>query len=789
MNTRFEEQFLDYLEGRLPDTELRAFEEALQSDAGLRAALADYKAIMGVESAIAQTSASPHSSFSVKVMQSIEAGDSLAPSGIFTRFFMFMQQHRRMLAGSLATFATLIIVVRLSFDTSMRSAALRGVPRSDLVELESSRMKEAGASSEALQSGVSRGPVVPQAASLADASKKDEGSYPGNQKFESQPIIAKEKASSSSSAARAVDSKSISSLSDNSLASSEQDLIRIEPEKAVQERDRNSAVLGKAIDRLQETASHSTAGAPMVGNRGAAVRFDDRRIAAASLGSSTGMPGWIQQEPSNESYNTAVEGGRVLVKTEPVSTFSIDVDTASYSNVRRMVRSGQLPPADAVRIEEMINYFDYQYPVQYERPFTLSYEMAPSPLDQSRYLLKLGIKARDVEPNAKGWNLVFLVDVSGSMSDNNKLPLLKRALPVLVDRMRPEDRLAIVTYAGNAGVALESTSGNEKYRILNAIDNLSSGGSTNGAGGIRLAYDIARQHRIEGGVNRVILATDGDFNVGVTSQQDLIRMIEQERRSGITLTTIGVGEGNLKDGTLEQLADKGNGNYFYLDSFNEARKVLQTDLVGNMEVVAKDVKLQIEFNPEQVVEYRLMGYDNRRLENRDFNNDAIDAGEIGSGHTVTAMYELVLKNSEAAKQLEEELRYQKAAAERESKSSEAHNGELAFLKIRFKRPDANNSELIQYPILASDIRRDAQQTSSDFRFAAAVAYFGHLLKQSQYPGNYSMQDVIQLAQGAKGSDAKGYRQEFVELAKDAAVLLQRSQPQVRPLAEDRRRYP
>ena len=301
-------------------------------------------------------------------------------------------------------------------------------------------------------------------------------------------------------------------------------------------------------------------------------------------------------------YNSYVENSWITVSQEPKSTFSIDVDTASYANVRRFLRNGQLPPSDAVRIEEFLNYFDYNYPIQTEQPFSLTYEIAPSPLEPDRHLLKLGIKARDAARSDLGWNLVFLVDVSGSMSPQERLPLVKQALRILVDKMRPEDRIAIVTYAGSAGLVLDSTAGSEKSKILTAIEALGPGGSTYGSAGIKLAYEIAERNRKAGAVNRVILATDGDFNVGVTSQSELVRMIGGKRVSGITLTTIGVGTDNYKDGTLEQLANKGNGNYFYLDSLREARKVMETNLTANMEVVAKDVKLQIEFNPAHVRE-------------------------------------------------------------------------------------------------------------------------------------------------------------------------------------------
>ncbi len=472
--------------------------------------------------------------------------------------------------------------------------------------------------------------------------------------------------------------------------------------------------------------------------------------------------------PSGEQYRQYGENPRIAVATQPVSTFSIDVDTGAYTNVRRFLTNGALPPRDAVRIEEFINYFSYSYPKQYERPFSMSAEIAPSPLDSERYLLKLGVRARDVERSEKGWNLVFLVDVSGSMDEPNKLPLVKQMLKLLVHEMRPTDRVAIVTYAGEAGVLLDSTSVNERERILQAIESLGAGGSTNGSGGIMAAYRVAETQRVPGGVSRVILATDGDFNVGISSFDELMRLIEEKRRSGITLTTLGFGTGNYQEANMEQLANRGNGNYFYIDSFREARHVIEEGLAGAMEVVAKDVKLQIEFNPAQVIEYRLIGYDNRKLANEDFQNDAVDAGEIGSGHTVTALYEIVLKGTPLANRLDQGRRYLPAPTALPEPAQRA--SELAFLKVRYKEPEGSVSKLLEFPIAASLVQSDAQRASHDFRFAAAVSYFGALLRHSTYVGNYSLKDVLELARAAKGEDANGSRQEFIELVKSAAAV-------------------
>jgi Ca-activated chloride channel family protein len=495
-------------------------------------------------------------------------------------------------------------------------------------------------------------------------------------------------------------------------------------------------------------------------------RFDTR--CRASSCSNT----YVQSATETAQYNQYQENVFIDVAQEAMSTFSIDVDTASYSNARRFLQAGRLPPQDAIRVEEFINYFDYSYPTHNEKPFTASYEIAPSPLKPDRYLLKLGVKARDPRPSETPWNLVFLVDVSGSMQPDNRLPLVKKALRILVERMRPYDRIALVTYAGVACNPLSSTSGTEKKKILAAIDQLGAGGSTNGSGGIELAYDIAERNVVKGGVNRVILATDGDFNVGVNSQHDLIKLIEEKRKSGVSLTTIGVGDDNLHDGTLEQLADHGDGNYFYLDTLREARKVMEDDLTKNMEVVAKDVKLQLEFNPKHVKQYRLVGYDNRTLAKEEFNNDKIDAGEIGPGHTVTAIYELVLADSNVSLSDTVSYRYQKSAPtpQRINEGDQSTSNELAFLKIRYKEPTGTDSKLLQYALETAKVQKDLDRVSSDFKFAAAVTYFAELLRHSRYAGSMTYRQIAELAQKSRGEDPLGYRQEFIELVKNAAAL-------------------
>ena len=465
----------------------------------------------------------------------------------------------------------------------------------------------------------------------------------------------------------------------------------------------------------------------------------------------------------NEKYAHLDQNGILQVSEHPVSTFSIDVDTGGYSNVRRMLKAGQLPQQDAVRIEEMINYFTYDYPLPQDKnvPFSVTTEIAPSPWNQHTHLLQIGIKGQDIAkqmlPPA---NLVFLIDVSGSMGPAERLPLLQSALKLLTKQLREQDRVAIVVYAGASGVVLEPT--NDKAKILAALSRLQSGGSTNGAAGIELAYAVAKQAYIPGGINRVLLATDGDFNVGTVSFEALKSLIEEKRKSGISLTTLGFGMGgyngerNYNDRLMEQLADAGNGNYAFIDTLNEAQKVLVDEMSSTLNAIAKDVKIQIEFNPDVVAEYRLIGYENRALKREDFNNDKIDAGEIGAGHSVTALYEIALRGSKGAAL--QPLRYQATV-----KETSAKGDEIAHLRLRYKAPNGDDSQLLEWPLQRSAIKGEIAQTSERMRFAAAVAGFGQLLKGGKYTGNFGFGDVAKLAQGARGDDRFGYRGEFLSL--------------------------
>src|SRR5438270_797314 len=465
-----------------------------------------------------------------------------------------------------------------------------------------------------------------------------------------------------------------------------------------------------------------------------------------------------------EEYGRFEENAFLKVTDNPLSTFSIDVDRASYSNVRRFLRDGQRPPRDAVRIEEMINYFTYDYPEPAGgQPFSVTTEIARAPWNEKNRLLLIGLQGRhmktaDLPPN----NLVFLIDVSGSMDEPDKLPLLKRSLELLVDQLRPQDRVAIVVYAGNAGLVLPSTPASNKGAINGAIEQLEAGGSTAGGEGIVLAYKVAKENFLENGNNRVILATDGDFNVGLSSDGELEQLIEQKRRDRIFLTVLGFGTGNIKDSKMELLADKGNGNYAYVDTLAEARKVLVQEMGATLFTIAKDVKIQIEFNPAHVAAYRLIGYENRLLRNEDFNNDAKDAGDIGAGHSVTALYELVPPGGEIPGGGNvDALKYQ-------AQTATSSSPEMLTLKLRYKDPDSETSKLIAQPLL--DAHGDIATASDSLRFAAAVAELGMLLRDSKYKGNASYDEARQLAQKSLGRDVEGYRADFLAMISAASRL-------------------
>ena len=466
----------------------------------------------------------------------------------------------------------------------------------------------------------------------------------------------------------------------------------------------------------------------------------------------------------DEKYAEIDENPFLETSRAPLSTFSIDVDTASYANVRRYLNDGALPPKDAVRIEELINYFEYDYPTPVgDVPFSVTTEIATAPWNPKHRIVSIGLQGKKVAlDNVPPSNLVFLLDVSGSMNDARKLPLLKDALRILVNQLSSKDKVAIVVYAGKSGLVLPSTSADNKSEIFNALGNLNAGGSTNGGQGIQLAYKVAQDNFIANGNNRVILATDGDFNVGLKSDDELVRMIEHNRTSGIFLSVLGFGTGNTNDSMMEKLADKGNGNYAYIDSQEEARKALGSQVAGTLYAIAKDVKIQVEFNPAKVAGYRLIGYENRLLANRDFNDDRKDAGDIGAGHSVTALYEII----PAGQTVDNdgiELKYGQVQP-----SDASFSNEVLTVKLRYKEPDSSQSKLLSQGLI--DRESSIENASENLRFATSVAEFGLLLRDSRYKGTASFRNVTTLAEGALGNDLRGYRNDFLALVSKAQRL-------------------
>lgn len=561
------------------------------------------------------------------------------------------------------------------------------------------------------------------------------------------------------------------------------------------------AVVG-SIARLEKKAENQTAQANLT-----ALTFDAAQPAApvAQRLAEASMPAGVMvaaemdavmpqfhQEVGRDKFTNFDENAIKPVAQEPVSTFSIDVDTSSYAFIRKQLNSGFLPQKDAVRVEEMVNYFDYDYPLPESKaePFRPSVTVVPSPWNQGRKLVHIGIRGYDIEPTERPRsNLVFLLDTSGSMNEPDKLPLLVNSLKMLLDTLSPDDHVAIVTYAGSAGTVLEPTKISEKGKIIAALDNLSAGGSTAGAEGIRQAYNLAKANFDGKAVNRVILATDGDFNVGITNQEELKDFVERERKSGIFLSVLGFGQGNYNDAMMQALAQNGNGVAAYIDTLNEARKILVEESASTLFPIAKDVKIQVEFNPATVAEYRLVGYETRALNREDFNNDAVDAGDIGAGHTVTAIYEVTPKDGPRAV---DESRYTAEETE-EHKAGADFGSEYAFLKIRYKLPNEDTSKLITTPITAADEKpladtkcppdakclvADSFGASDDVRFAVAVAGFGQMLKGGKYTGKLSYDDIIAQAQGAKGVDEFGYRAEFINLVRLAKTA--QSLPDTQP---------
>lgn len=522
-----------------------------------------------------------------------------------------------------------------------------------------------------------------------------------------------------------------------------------------------------AVPMQEDEKGYTLSLQDMETNRRSAGKLKASRVMGAHLPTAPGVDGVAMFTPTwnTESYFSNSENGFINVGNDPLSTFSIDVDTASYSNIRRFINQEIMPPIGAVRIEEMINYFSYSYPQPSSKhPFSVTTELGPCPWNDSHQLVRIGLKGKSIDTKKlPPSNLVFLIDVSGSMSAPNKLPLLKQSMKMLVKQLGKDDRVSMVVYAGNDCIALEPTAGSEQQKIFTAIDTLGAGGSTHASSGIVTAYRLAEQVFMPKGNNRIILASDGDFNVGTTSRGELQKLIEEKRESGIYLTVLGFGMGNYHDDTLEILADKGNGNYGYIDNLLEAKKVLVKEMSGTLFALARDVKIQVEFNPEKVGAYRLIGYENRILADEDFNDDKKDAGEIGVGHTVTALYELVSAGSNDMPSVDP-LKYQQVKSGTNAKTSH----ELMTIKLRYKPMQTNQSTLLTSIVREAAI--DLNNTSNDFRFAASVAGYGMLLTGSELSGKIDYQQVLTLAKGAKGADVEGYRAEFIRLVEMTQLL-------------------
>lgn len=546
---------------------------------------------------------------------------------------------------------------------------------------------------------------------------------------------------------------------DRSLSSDDTLTARPEPKRAREESE--SIVMSEAAPPSAPAAERAQGGTPLnLAPTPAPSGYLQRQTLVGDQSAKVypGLPGMERVDRDRfEGFQTS--NVRAVLE-DPVSTFSIDVDTASYSVVRRALMEGRLPDPNTVRVEELVNYFNYAYPLPESRdaPFGVDVQVSPTPWNPDTKLLHIGIQGYDIEPATRpAANLVFLIDVSGSMNEQDKLPLLKSAFRLLLDRLDDGDTVSIVTYAGDAGTVLEPTRAGERAKILRAIDTLEAGGRTAGAEGIEEAYRLAREARIEGGVNRVMLATDGDFNVGATSDDDLKRLVEKERDDGIFLSVFGFGKGNYNDQLMQVLAQNGNGTAAYIDTLAEAQKTLVEEAGSTLFPIAKDVKIQVEFNPDTVAEYRLIGYETRELNREDFNNDRVDAGDIGSGHSVTAIYEITPVGSPAV--LNDPLRYGDQAGQAAGDAS----GEYAFLKLRYKLPDETQSHLMTTPIGPDLDKASLASLSTDARFSIAVAAFGQKLRHTDAVADYSWDDIRELAAGARGTDPFGYRSEFLRL--------------------------
>lgn len=738
--------FIEYLRDTLSSEEKEAFEASLETDSSLSEEFSEFKQVWALTQKVSAEQHKAPSSFSSKVLEAVEAERAVLSKGesMMSKFRL----GNKALAGMATVCVAVLCLVSLT-KTNYPSIS----PQADRIETEKT------ATEELVSNPSGSGTVITKGDSTKTKPKK-------------QNIVATPKASQISESVSPTVEKEFQAEGNSRDKSI-----------TLKKKGRSQGKLEAADSVSMPITANRLAGSAILSEADGASPSRGRRINSSNFAS----PQIKQRQairlddsfsrPNRESYGKFKENKFTSVKTEALSTFSIDVDTGSYSNIRRFLRSNTMPPADAVRLEEMINYFKYDYPIPgtKEQPFSVNTELGSAPWNEKHQLLKIGLKGYEIPsdelPNS---NLVFLIDSSGSMGQPSKLPLLKKGLGLMLDKLTDKDSVSIVAYAGSAGLVLPPTPGNQKSQILSAFNSLSSGGSTAGGQGIQLAYSLAKDNFIKGGNNRVILATDGDFNVGVSSKDGLDKLIEEKRKSGVFLSVLGFGTGNYQEAKMESLANKGNGNYFYIDSIREAKKVLVSDLRGNILTIAKDVKIQLEFNPANVQAYRLLGYENRKLNKEDFNDDTKDAGELGAGHTVTALYELIPAGVNSNYGQVDDLKYQttKKPKDRKVEANPEFASELLTVKLRYKLPESNTSSLIKKTVAKDSYITDKKATSKDFRFASAVAEFGMLLRDSKFKAASSYESVRARAERAKGEDKNGYRREFLELVETAELLSQ-----------------
>ena len=791
-------QLTAYALGELEGDERAAIEAALQTDAAARAAVDEIRATAKqIEAALAAEPMPEFKAIIVPLARGVEIIPGPDPrkldGGPWGKLIRFPQAYYVVAGLAAACFAVMLTlheseVAHLAGKEKMAAVQAAGERQSQSVEAALNKSAEvaAGAKSTSYDEVTFPAPSVPTARVELQASGRETAEADNNKAVMAEAIAPKQNADASARVSRAVVAES----------SAKAPAVMVNEKAALAGTNVAQLPAEEEIIRLPQFTVSGGQSDGYIGSQTVSTSRISTDIAGVNNSVTYAFPSRARADGVNtEAYAYHADGEFLSAAQNPLSTFALDVDTASYANVRRFLQAGEMPPADAVRIEELVNYFPYAYAAPRDNaPLAATLEVAAAPWAPTHRLVRIGLKAREVTAAGRpAANLVFLIDVSGSMGEPEKLPLLQQSLRMLLDQLRPDDRVAIVTYAGESSLALPSTPASHRREILEVLDSLHAGGSTNGGRGLELAYDIAKANFITGGTNRVILSTDGDFNVGVTSEGGLARLVEEKARSGVALTALGFGTGNYKDAMFKQLADKGHGNYGYVDTLDEAKKLLVEEVGGTLVTVAKDVKVQVEFNPAKVQSYRLIGYDDRILKKEDFNNDAITAGDVGAGHTVTALYEIVPAGVEPpATPGVDALKYRKVGGERRSSFAEAtadkpedreargqgseagnlkseiSNPEILTVKVRYTPIEGGAGKRLEFPL--TDRGAAFAEASTDFKFAAAVAGFGMILRDSTLKGTATLGEVEQWAGQGLGPDAGGYRAEFIGLVHQAEKL-------------------